>query len=203
MLCVVAPVREVADRQESESRWAQLISRIATSDQLAFADFYDDTSRLVYGLVLRMVANPADAEEVTFDVYTQIWKQAGRFDATRGKPSAWFFTIARSRALDCLRARGRRQEDKQQPIEILRDYSDESPAPHETSDITVRRERIVAALAGLGGEQREAIELAFFGGLSHSEIADRLGQPLGTVKTRIRLGMQRLRDELQPLAGEL
>ncbi len=95
MLCLVEPVRQVAEKQESERRWAALIVRIAEQDQLAFAEFYDGTSRLVYGLVLRIVGNPADAEEVAFDVFTQIWKQAGRFDATRGNPSAWFFTIAR------------------------------------------------------------------------------------------------------------
>jgi RNA polymerase sigma-70 factor (ECF subfamily) len=203
MLCTVATAPEVAGRSDSEERWAALIDRIAVSDLTALAELYDQTSRLVYGLVLRIVVNPADAEDVTFDVYTQIWKQASRFDFGRGKPSAWIFTIARSRALDCVRARGRRQEDRQQPIETLHGYSDESPSPREASDITVRRQYITAALGKVASDQREAIELAFFGGLSHSEIAERLGQPLGTVKTRIRLGMRRLRDELQPLAGEL
>ncbi len=105
--------------------------------------------------------------------------------------------------MDCVRARGRRHEDMRQPLEALHDQSDPSPDPHQTSDIAARRASIQSALTRLAAEQHEVIELAFFGGLSHSEIAERLSQPLGTVKTRIRLGVQHLKDTLQPLAGEL
>jgi RNA polymerase sigma-70 factor (ECF subfamily) len=156
---------------------------------------YDGTHPLVYGLALRILGDVADAEEVALDVYTQVWRTAGNFDPRRGSVSAWLVTLARSRAIDRLRsAAARRQREESRPE--LPEAPAAARSPEEASLLGQRRVRVRAALARLLPEQREAIELAFFSGLTHSELAARLGQPLGTVKTRIRLGMMKLRELL-------
>jgi len=169
------------------------VRSIAAGDQAALASLYDATNRLIYGMTLRILGNPADAEEVTLDIYTQVWRGASNFDEGRGSVVAWLTTMARSRAIDRLRARanrGRREE-------ALMDLDNAAPAQSPTLP-GVERE-VQAALRALAPEQREAIELAYWFGYSHSELAARLGQPLGTVKTRIRMGMMRLRSQLGAL----
>lgn len=179
--------------------WAAWIEAAARGDHTALASFYDATSRLVYGLALKIVRDARAAEEVTLDVYAQVWRTAASFEARRGSALTWLLTMARSRALDFLRARSRR---KAQPLSSLEGFdapAEEQPDPQEASALAERRALVKAAIAELTTEQSEALELAFFGGLSHSEIAERIGKPLGTVKTRIRLGLARLRDRLGPV----
>jgi len=183
-----------ASRAELESNWRNLIRRIAAADQGALAALYDTSNRLVYGMVLRVLENAADAEEVTLDIYSQVWRSAARFDGQRGTAVAWLLTIARTRAIDRLRAGGKRAS-----FETPLEGTDVRAAAVPPVEPGVGRE-VAAALASLAPEQREAIELAYWHGYSHSELADRLGQPLGTVKTRIRMGMMKLRAQLGALA---
>jgi RNA polymerase sigma-70 factor (ECF subfamily) len=175
---------------------AALIGRAAAGDQHAVSELYDATSRMVYGLVLRILGDEAAAEEVMLDVYMQVWRQAGTYDAGRGAPLAWLATIARSRAIDRLRA-GRQEWQRARSLETVSQLST-GESLEEAAYVAELREVVRGALGTLSAEQREALELAYYGGLSHSEIAERLGQPLGTVKTRIRLGMMKLRALLKP-----
>jgi RNA polymerase sigma-70 factor (ECF subfamily) len=182
--------------------WAALIVRVASGDQIALSTLYDGTSRLVFGLVLRIVADPATAEEVALDVYTQIWRQAASYDGSRGTPLAWLLTIARSRAIDRLRS-GKQEQQRKEPLESAGAQSSNESNPEETTAVAERRALVRSALNELSPDQREVIELAYYAGLSHSEIAEKLGQPLGTVKTRTRLGMTKLRGMLGPIMGVL
>jgi RNA polymerase sigma-70 factor (ECF subfamily) len=183
-----------------EAEPAALIARCAQGDQSALALLYDATAAHVNGLALRILADREMAEEVTGDVYLQVWRSARTYDAERGTPLAWLLTLARSRAIDRLRAcAGDRRQTA--PLELGLDAESPEPGPEEGSSLAQRGRFVRTALSHLGTEQREAIELAFFSGLSHSEIADTLGTPLGTVKTRIRLGMGRLRELLVAQGG--
>jgi RNA polymerase sigma-70 factor, ECF subfamily len=172
---------------ELKDKWSAYVERIADGDQQALAALYDASNQLVYGLALRILNNPADAEEVTLDTYSQIWRTACRFDAERGSVTAWLMTMARSRAIDKRRSGAGRYE---WPLAKADDVVG-APAHMENGNGTVR-----AALAALAPEQREAIELAYWFGFSHTELAAHLGQPLGTIKTRIRLGIIKLRAQL-------
>jgi len=173
---------------------------VAQGDQSALSSLYDSTSRLVYGLVLRIVNDASSAEEVLLDVFSQVWRQASQYDGKRGAPLAWMMTIARTRAID--RVRSTRQElQRKDPLDAVQTARSEEADPEEDSVISERRLIVRQALAGLAPEQRQVIELAYYSGLSHSEIAATLGQPLGTVKTRTRLGMMRLREALAPVLG--
>ena len=180
-----------------ETDWAALIEKIAAGDQSALAALYDRTNRQVYGLILRILGDASAAEEVLLDVFMQIWRQAARYDTKRGVPQAWVLTIARSRAIDRLRSR-RQEQQRRDPLDLLR-----LPAAAgnlEEAAVASERQKLVrAALADLPAEQREVIGLAYFVGLSQTEIAAELRQPLGTVKTRTRLGMMKLREALRPI----
>jgi RNA polymerase sigma-70 factor (ECF subfamily) len=177
-------------------RQAELIVAAAEGDQQALASLYDTTSRTVYGLLLRILADPSAAEEVLLDVYTQVWRQAGGYSRERGTPMAWITTIARSRAIDRLR-RTRQEQQRTEPLDEAARCAGGVSVEDEASAGEVRAV-VRAALDALAPEQREVIELAYYGGMSHSEIAAARGLPLGTVKTRTRLGMMRLRDILKP-----
>jgi len=177
-----------------------LVEQVATGDQAALATLYDTTNRLVYGLILRVLGDTSSSEEVLLDVYTQVWRQAASYDASRGTPLAWLTTIARSRAIDRLRS-GWQDQQRKEPLETLGDAVADAANPEETTAAAERQRLVRAALAELSPEQREVIELAYYSGLSHSEIAEKLNQPLGTVKTRTRLGMMKLREALAPMLG--
>ena len=177
-----------------------LVSLIARGDQDALAALYDSTNRLLFGLILRVVNDQGAAEEVLMDVYTQVWKQAPAYDTGRGSPLAWLTTIARSRAIDRLRS-GWQTQQRSEPLDVVTDKETAALSPEEDSVYAERQQLVRKALAALSSEQREVIELAYYGGLSHSEIAEKLQQPLGTVKTRTRLGLMKLRDALTPLLG--
>ncbi len=188
--------REISTRDQN---WAALIDSIAAGDQSALTTLYDSTSRLVFGLILRVVGDRSTAEEVVLDVYTQIWRQAATYDRKRGAPLAWMMTIARTRGID--RLRSSKNDLTKEPLNTTAEVSATTPSPEEASVMSERRRLVRSALDMLSAEQREVIELAYYSGLSHSEIAMRLNQPLGTVKTRTRLGMMKLRDTLRPVLG--
>jgi RNA polymerase sigma-70 factor (ECF subfamily) len=172
----------------------QLLTRVGTGDREAFGELYDATAARVFGLVRRLVVDPAQAEEVTQDVYLEIWQTAPRFDASRGNALAWMFTLAHRRAVDRIRAS---QASRDRDLRIgVRDLEVPVDTVAETVEIRVEHERVVDALEGLSELQRECVSLAYYGGLTQSEIADRLEVPLGTVKTRLRDGMIRLRTAL-------
>ncbi len=185
----------VAAAWPQEDRLGALVARTVNGEGDALAALYDATAPLVHGLALRILGDRGAAEEVTADVYLQVWRQAVRYDATRGTPLAWLLMLARSRAIDRLRARAGRLRDLEsaQAAEALPSLA---AGPDEDAVVAERRRIVVAALGRLAPEQRAPIELAYYAGKSHSEIAIVLGLPLGTVKTRIRLGMTRLRDVL-------
>ena len=180
---------------DAESRQAELIREVAGGDGQALASLYDATSRTVYGLLLRILSDPSAAEEVLLDVYAQVWRQAASYSPERGKPLAWLTTIARSRAIDRVR-RGRQEQQLSAPLdEAVRASGGESV---EAGVLAGEVRAVVrAALERLAPEQREVIELAYYGGMSHSEIAAARGLPLGTVKTRTRSGLHRLAGALE------
>jgi RNA polymerase sigma-70 factor, ECF subfamily len=181
---------------DAESRQADLIRGVAEGDNQALASLYDTTSRTVYGLLLRILSDPSSAEEVLLDVYVQVWRQAASYCPERGRPLAWLTTIARSRAIDRMR-RSRHEQQRTVPLdEAARASGGESV--EEGVRAGEVRAVVRAALDTLAPEQRDVIELAYYGGMSHSEIAAARGLPLGTVKTRTRLGMMRLREMLSP-----
>ncbi len=178
---------------EQEDR--DLIRRIASQDALALEAFYDRYNRLSFGLVMRIVGNRTDAEDVLMDTFWQIWQQASRYDSSRGKPLAWLLTIARTRAIDCVRSTTRHQS-KDENLENL----NENPQPGPTPDLFVvadTQSAVNEALQTLSEQQRVPLEMAYFRGMSHTEIARALGQPLGTVKDRIRNGMAHLKKRLK------
>jgi RNA polymerase sigma-70 factor, ECF subfamily len=180
-----------------EEEWKRLIARTAEGDQTALAVFYDRTSPQVFGLVLKILNNREAAEEVTLDVYTQVWRQAHTYDHTRGAPGAWLMMLARTRAIDRFRA-GAVEHGRIEPLDAAELFASDGEAPDRNVEGQERRRYVQLALAMLTVEQREAISLAYFYGLSQSEIAAKLQIPLGTVKTRIRLGMIKLREALAP-----
>ncbi|MEK7408983.1 MAG: sigma-70 family RNA polymerase sigma factor [Acidobacteriota bacterium] len=186
------------DLGTSHPAWSDYIQRAAAGEQQALASLYDESSHIVYSLALRILGNAADAEEVTLDVYTQVWRSAGKFDSQRAAAATWLVMLARSRAIDRLRSCAARRTSEE-PLPPWAEFADTAERPDEAGAASQQRRFIRAALESLSRDQREAIELAYFSGFSHSEIAARLGQPLGTVKTRIRLGMIRLRELLEPL----
>ena len=176
----------------------QLIARIRRSDTAALAELYDATSAQIFGVILRIVGDRTAAEEITIDVFKQVWTQAGKFDATRGSLWSWLMLMARSRAIDFLRSKLRHARQREQDLDAaVHDVSDRTPNPEERMLESDRRQMVVAALESLGPEKRKALEMAFFLGLTHTEIAERLGAPLGTVKTHIRSALAQLRTTLE------
>jgi RNA polymerase sigma-70 factor (ECF subfamily) len=168
-----------------------LIRRMAGGDTAAFAAFYDAYAPLAFGLLRRMLG-PEEAAEALQDVFWELWRGARDYDASRGGPEAWVTVRARSRGIDRLRSVRRREEMTAMTAAPLADVAPETEAPNP-GVAAEERDAVRGALAALPASQRQVIQLSFFDGLSQSEIANRLGQPLGTVKTRMRLGMDRLR----------
>jgi RNA polymerase sigma-70 factor (ECF subfamily) len=171
----------------SRAPGAAELHRLAQGDARALADFYDAHSGLAYGLALRVLRDRSDAEDVVQEAFVQVWRQADRYDPTRGTPQAWLCAIVRTRALDRLRRRVARREQEEAP-----ESATSADAPDREGALAVRK-----ALQNLNADQRRALELAYYEGLTQTEIAARLNEPLGTIKTRIRTAMIRLRQELQ------
>jgi RNA polymerase sigma-70 factor (ECF subfamily) len=183
---------------DRDALWNSYVQRAATGDQQAFASLYDESSHLVYSIALRILGNEADADEVTVDVYTQVWRSAGKFTQERGSVNAWLVMLARSRAIDRYRSRNRLKAEE--PAEAMLELAASGPDPEEVSVWMQNGDRIRAALLALSPDQRKAIELAYFSGYTQSELAEHLGEPLGTIKTRIRLGMMKLKEQLAGLS---
>lgn len=175
-----------------------LLGRVAAGDSRALDTLYDRYARVVYSAALRILGSAELAEEVVQETFWRVWRRSGTFQSERGQVSSWILGIAHNLAIDELRRQRARpspvydQEDRP----VLRDMQDSRVDVAGEALDQEQRQLISAALSQIPGEQREAIELAYFGGLSQSEIAARLHNPLGTVKTRIRLGLQKLRDIL-------
>jgi len=171
-----------------------LLRDVAEGDRAAFAEVYDRISSRVLGLVIRVLRDRSQSEEVMQEVFLEIWQQAAKFDANRGSGMAWVLTMAHRRAIDRVRAS---QKSHERDLKIgIRDMERDFDSVSESVEIRVENERVKRAMSRLTPLQREAVILAYYGGYTHSEMAQILGIPLGTVKTRLRDGMIRLRDEL-------
>ncbi|TFC11166.1 sigma-70 family RNA polymerase sigma factor [Cryobacterium algoritolerans] len=171
-----------------------LLGRVAQGNETAFGDLYDQMAPRVLGLVKRLLIDHAQSEEVTQEIFLEIWQSASRYEAQRGGASTWILTMAHRRAVDRIRS-SQAGRDRDTKIGI-RDLAVEYDNVSETVETRIEHERVEKAMSRLTELQRQAISLAYYGGLSHSEVAERLHIPLGTVKTRLRDGMIRLRDEL-------
>ena len=173
---------------------AALVARVADGDVRAFEALYDSYRSQAFGLALRLTRRPGTAEEVTQDAFLTLWRKAGQFDAERGSLSTWLMTFVRHRASDALRSGARRERSVE-----LEAAADRLEAPARTHEEVARREESLAArrlVKELPSDQREVIELAYFGGLSQGEIAAEVGIPLGTVKGRSRLALEKLRRSI-------
>ena len=185
-------------RIEKEDR--EWIQRMAAKDAAALDAFYTRYNRIAFSLILRIVGNREDAEDVLTDVFWQVWQQSPRYDSSRGKPIAWVLTIARTRAIDYIRSRNRQQSKTDELDANTNPPAAPAPSPSEPDAFVLAdtRQAVQEALQTLPEAQRIALEMAYFQGMSHTEIATALGQPLGTVKDRIRNGMLHLRKRLKP-----
>lgn len=186
-----------------------LVERMEAGDERALGELYDRHGRVAYALAYAIVGERADADEVVADAFGQAWRTAAQFDPSRGSVPAWLATITRTRALDLLRARGRRARALDRAARIspqggglAAPLGSAGEAPDRGTERDELRRLVEGSLAELPEPQRRVIELAYFGGLSQSEIAAELGDLLGTVKTRMRAGMEKLRVVLGPLLGE-
>lgn len=176
------------------SELAALLKQSAVGDEVAFARLYDATSARVFGLVLRVVRDAAQAEEVTQEAYLEIWRTASRFDSDRGSAMSWLMTIGHRKAVDRVRsaeASSRRDTSYQQ-----QNQSVDHDTTAEAAQASLEAKRVRTAMAALTQVQRQALELAYFGGYTHTEVATMLDLPVGTAKTRIRDGLIRLRDTM-------
>lgn len=171
-----------------------LVRRVALGDEAAFEELYDAVSPQVFGLIRRVVRDPAQSEEVTQEVFVEVWQQAARFDADRGRAVPWILVIAHRRAVDRIRAaQASADRDLRQGIKEFQESYDDV---QDIVEAKIEGERVLKALESLTQAQQEAIRLAYYGGYTQQEVANLLKVPVGTVKTRIRDGMIRLRDKL-------
>ncbi len=175
---------------------SELALALQQGEERALSELYDRYGGAVYQLALRITRDPGAAQEISLDAFWQIWRQAGRYNERQGTLSSWLFTIARSRAIDRVRAAGAAKRTEREDVDVAERVSDQ---PERVTELAERQRLVREAMASLTPPQRAALELAYYEGLSHSQIADRLGEPLGTVKTRIRQAMITLRRNLQPL----
>jgi RNA polymerase sigma-70 factor (ECF subfamily) len=197
MMCFVVAAPFTGRQKDREAVWALLLQRIAKGQTDALAELYDQTSQTLFALAVRILAVEADAEEVMHDVYCRVWRNAKTYDANRGSVYGWLILMTRSLAIDRLRARSRQGTADQlddSPEPVARSHSPESQLATNQRSVRIR-----SALRDLPAEQWKLIELAFFDGLTHSELSSRFRLPLGTVKTRIRSGLLQLRRSLEDL----
>jgi RNA polymerase sigma-70 factor, ECF subfamily len=192
------PDRELSYSTEKRSNAddVALIQRMCDADETALGALYDRWVRSLYSLVLHLLQDPDEAEDIVEETFWQAWKKASSYDASKGAVSTWLLTIGRRKALDRIRARRRYKEDAVGRDKFFADLEEPGLDPSEQTEGTELRTNVLAALKELPAEQREVLEMGYFQGLSQSEIADATGQPLGTIKTRMRLAMQKLREPL-------
>ena len=178
-----------------------LMIQVAKGDQEAFGQLYERSSSLLFTLLLRIIGNQSEAADLLQEVYLEAWRKASNYEADRGSPMAWLITLARSRAIDRLRALNARGRDLTASLEDVppADLLDMEMNALEASAANERQVLVWKAIKTLPAVQRQAVELAFYEGLTHVEISERLNVPLGTIKTRIRLAMEKLRIGLLPL----
>lgn len=174
-----------------------VIALVARSDEQAFAELYRRFGRLAYGLAFRILRDDALAQDAVQEAFLGVWRAAGRFTAERAKPSTWLLTLVHRRAVDLVRREQRRRTEPLQP-----ETEQAGAEAADEAELATQRETIREALRQLPAEQREAIELAYYGGYTQSELAERLGQPLGTIKSRMFTGLSRLRDVLENAEGD-
>jgi RNA polymerase sigma-70 factor (ECF subfamily) len=194
-MLVHMPADSTRDLESTEpASKEELLGRVAKGDQAAFGELYDQTAPRVLGLVKRLLVDHSQSEEVTQEIFLEIWQTASRYEPGRGGALTWIMTMAHRRAVDRIRA-SQAGRDRDSRIGI-RDLEVEYDHVAETVEVRIEHERVEKAMTRLTQLQRQAVTLAYFGGYSHSEVADMLHVPLGTVKTRLRDGMIRLRDEM-------
>ncbi|HEX4086453.1 MAG TPA: sigma-70 family RNA polymerase sigma factor [Chthoniobacteraceae bacterium] len=176
---------------------ALLLDLIARGDSEAFGELYQRWSPMLYGLVCKILDDPKEAEDALQDGFLHVWHKAGTYDAGRSSPSTWAYMIFRNKAIDRLRARERRGHGLEKIMAEKEVHREQIEAPEDCADQNETRRALESALRQIPEEQREAIQLAFFSGLTQNEIAGRTGTPLGTVKARIRRGLMKLADTLE------
>jgi RNA polymerase sigma-70 factor (ECF subfamily) len=188
----------VAARAERAKTDAELMERVARDDREAFAELYDRFARPLYATALRILNNPTEAEDIVQDVFLALWERAADFDVRRGTAFAWAVTQTRHRAIDRVRTRTRRAEIITQVTGEDAGVNPSSAGENSVGRLLSKEHAGVLrqAVAGLPADQRQAVDLAFFGGLTQQEISTRLNEPIGTVKSRIRRGLLKLRDAL-------
>jgi RNA polymerase sigma-70 factor, ECF subfamily len=187
----------MVERELSDVLLKDLLRRVSARDHAAVAEFYDHVAGLLFSTAVRILRDTHDAEEILQDVFVQIWNKAADFDPTMGSPVHWSLAITRHRCIDRLRSRQRRSRLAEQ-MTLQSEMADASSSRPPAQLLgTAEAGAIQQAVKALPDEQRVAIEMAFFSGLSHAEIAESLREPLGTVKARIRRGMLKLREELR------
>lgn len=175
-----------------------LITKIAQQDQMALSELYDRYARVLYAVAYKILGTVEEAEEVVLDVFHQVWRIAGRYDPSKARVDAWLFMQVRSRSLDKLRSRDRMAKEKQASLDMAQTIPASVSTNPETDVLNQeRRATVLAALRQLPDEQRHVLELVYFQGLTHTEIAAQTGIALGTIKTRIRLGLSKLRGTLK------
>jgi RNA polymerase sigma-70 factor (ECF subfamily) len=179
-----------------EQEWAALVQSIAAGDELALHALYERAHRIVFTLIMRITANRETAEELTIDIFHDVWRRASRYDPANGTVLGWVMNQARSRAIDRVRFENRK---KRSPGDDMQPLAEVAADPR---DVLEQRESLRAALTVLTPDERQAIETTFFAGLTHAEAAARLNQPLGTIKTRIRSALHKLRHVLAAEAGK-
>jgi RNA polymerase sigma-70 factor (ECF subfamily) len=176
-----------------------VVALTARSDEVALAELYDRFGRAAYGLAFRVIRDEALAEDAVQEAFLAVWRGASRFIPERAKASTWIMTLVHRRAVDVVRREERRRADPLPEAEI----GDGTPSAADSAWLHLERERVQKALAKLPDQQREAIELAYYGGFTQSELAERLGEPLGTIKSRMFAGLARLRELLEsPMEGD-
>ena len=193
------PPDKPEDGKDTDARDVRLLRGIADGDQEAFRQLYQRHNSLLFSLALRVLNDRDDAEDVLQEVFLQVWKSAGSFNPTRSKPIVWLIMVTRSRSIDRLRSRQTRQRATE---EAAAESTSNHPSPTQEAAANETQGIVRRAVESLPADQRTLLELAYFGGLSQSEIAERVAQPLGTVKTRMRAGMTRLREQLITIVGE-
>lgn len=189
---------EPRPQQASSTIDPALIAKVAKGDQQAFGQLYDLSCSLLFTLALRILGDHDEATDLLQEVYLEVWRKGARYDVGRGTPTAWLVTLTRSRAIDRLRSRAAKGHGVTVSIGDTgaAELPDQTPDPFETNADLEQRALVKKAFAELPEAQRQALELAYYEGLSHQEIAARLNQPLGTIKTRIKLGMEKLKISL-------
>lgn len=199
-ICVQELLRSTRLMHATDPIDLSLLQRIAARDSAALGELYDRHSRLIFGLILRIVRDRAEAEEILQEAFVRVWTRADTYDARVGGPLPWIVRLARNRAIDRLRARRTRAGiDTSGPDGSVAEAvpASDIQSPEALVLAAQRRQALTGALAGLPAEQRQLIEAAFFEGYTHGELARRFGLPLGTVKTRIRTGMIAMRQRLE------